>query len=271
MDIPMNSPIQYYGGKSYMTETLKSYFPNKYEIYVEGFGGGASLLLSCNHSYKTEIYNDLYDNVYCLFKCLQNDTLFSKLKKKVDLTYYSHKLYDKFKEKLKCDDLSTLKRAYYYLMVSKMSFNGHGDFSVKFITRRGMSKCTSDMISTIEGLEDLHLRLKSVIIENLDIFDLLDKYDNEKVFMYLDPPYVHSTRKSNQKYAIEMSDKQHKKLCKRLLSFKGKLLVSGYYNEIYNILTDNGFKKFSFVPKQLCKTKETIWMNYNDYSQKRIF
>ena len=71
------------------------YFPNKYEIYVEGFGGGASLLLSCNHSYKTEIYNDLYDNVYCLFKCLQNDTLFSKLKKKVDLTTKKPKRIDK--------------------------------------------------------------------------------------------------------------------------------------------------------------------------------
>lgn len=267
----MKSPITYYGGKSYMTDTLKSYFPTKYDIYVEGFGGGASLLLSCNQPYKAEVYNDLYDNVYCLFKCLQSEKLFSKLKKKVDLTYYSHKLYDKFKERLKYDDLTTLKRAYYYLIVNRMSFNGCGDFSVKFITRRGMSKSTSDMISMIEGLEDLHLRLKSVIIENLDIFDLLDRYDNKKVFMYLDPPYIQSTRKSNQKYAIEMSDKTHKKLCKRLLDFKGKLLISGYDNPIYDILTDNGFKKVTFTPKQLCKTKETIWMNYSDYSQRRTF
>ena len=30
----MKSPITYYGGKSYMTDTLKSYFPTKYDIYV---------------------------------------------------------------------------------------------------------------------------------------------------------------------------------------------------------------------------------------------
>lgn len=268
----MNSPIVYYGGKSYMTDTLKSYFPNSYNVYVEGFGGGASLLLSCDNKNKIEIYNDLYENVYSLFKCLQNNKLFTKLKTKVDLTYYSHELFDKFKRRLLKDDLSTLKRAYYYLMVNRMSFNGCGGFKVDSTNvRNGMSKSTSDFLTMIEGLEELHIRLKSVIIENLDVFDLIDKYDNKNVFMYLDPPYVQSTRKSNQKYAVEMSDSLHKKLCKRLLTFKGKVLVSGYDNSIYDILTDNGFKKVSFTPKQFCKTKETIWMNYSNCKVERIF
>lgn len=39
----MKSPIKYYGGKSYMTDIITSQFPSDYEIYVEGFGGGASV------------------------------------------------------------------------------------------------------------------------------------------------------------------------------------------------------------------------------------
>ena len=40
----MKSPIKYYGGKSYMTKIILSHFPKDYDIYVEGFGGGASVL-----------------------------------------------------------------------------------------------------------------------------------------------------------------------------------------------------------------------------------
>ena len=40
----MKSPIKYYGGKSYMTNIIIDHFPKEYEVYVEGFGGGASVL-----------------------------------------------------------------------------------------------------------------------------------------------------------------------------------------------------------------------------------
>ena len=53
----MKSPIKYYGGKSYMTNIIIDQFPKDYEIYVEGFGGGASVLFQKpqNGSSATEI------------------------------------------------------------------------------------------------------------------------------------------------------------------------------------------------------------------------
>ena len=75
----MNSPIKYYGGKTYMTDIIKKHFPYNYNVYIQGFGGGASLLFS-KHPEKCQIYNDLNKNVYSLFKVLSDKNLFCKLK-----------------------------------------------------------------------------------------------------------------------------------------------------------------------------------------------
>lgn len=256
----LKSPIKYYGGKSYMTKIIKSYFPCDYDIYVEGFGGGASVLLSMDAK-GIEVYNDLGENVYSLFKVLSDNDMFARLKERMDLTPYSEQIRNEFKTDLK-GELSIEDRAYKFLFVNRASFNGVGGFSTTMIVRRGMSKSTSDYLSMIDGLPRLHERLSSVIIEHKDIFDIIDKYDRENVFMYLDPPYVKSTRKSNTTYEVEMTDDKHKKLCERLLNYKGKCLISGYDSEIYKIL-DEKYTKIEFQsPNSGSTATEVLWKNY---------
>ena len=259
----MKSPIKYYGGKSYMTDIILNHFPKEYDIYVEGFGGGASILFNKSPS-SIEIYNDLGENVYSLFKVLSDKDMFFRLKEKLDLSFYSSQLRTEYKELLKKSDISLEDRAYYFIYVNRTSFNGVGGFSTTLISRRNMSKSTSDYLSMIDKLPEIHNRLSSVIIEHRDIFDLLEKYNKENVFMYLDPPYVKETRLSNQTYECEMTDEQHKELCERLLDFKGKVLLSGYDNEIYKIL-DGKFTKTSFEsPNSGSSAIETLWKNYED-------
>ena len=256
----MKSPIKYYGGKSYMTEIIISHFPDSYEVYVEGFGGGASVLFQKEKT-DLEVYNDLGENVYSLFKVLSDKDMFQRLKEKLDLTYYSEELRNEYKQDLK-SSLSLEDRAYKFIFVNRSSFNGVGGFSTTMLARRNMSKSTSDYLSMIDKLPEIHNRLSSVIIEHKNIFDLLDKYDNEKTFMYLDPPYVKSTRLSNQTYEVEMTNEEHIKLCERLLNFKGKILLSGYDNEIYKIL-DSKFTKFEFKsPNSKSEAIECLWKNY---------
>ena len=257
----MKSPIKYYGGKSYMTNIIIDQFPKEYEIYVEGFGGGASILFQKEKT-SLEVYNDLGENVYSLFKVLSDKEMFERLKEKLDLTYYSEELRKEFKEDLKRTDLSLEDRAYKFIFVNRTSFNGVGGFSTTMLVRRNMSKSCSDYLSMIDKLPEIHNRLSSVIIEHKDIFELIDKYDKENVFMYLDPPYVKETRLSNQTYECEMSNEQHKQLCERLLTFKGKILLSGYDNDIYSIL-DSKFTKLSFQsPNSGSNAIETLWKNY---------
>lgn len=256
----MKSPIKYYGGKSYMTNIIINQFPKDYEVYVEGFGGGASVLFQKDKT-PLEVYNDLGENVYSLFKVLSDKEMFQRLKEKLDLTYYSEELRNEFKQDLK-GQLSLEDRAYKYLFVNRSSFNGVGGFSTTMIVRRNMSKSTSDYLSMIDKLPEVHNRLSSVIIEHKDIMDLLNKYDKETTFMYLDPPYVKETRLSNQTYEVEMTNDEHKALCERLLTFKGKVLLSGYDNEIYKIL-DAKFTKIIFQsPNSGSSAIECLWKNY---------
>ena len=244
-----------------MTNIIIEQFPKDYEVYVEGFGGGASVLFEKEKT-PLEVYNDLGENVYSLFKVLSDKEMFNRLKEKLDLTYYSEELRNEYKQDLKRNDLSLEDRAYKFIFVNRSSFNGVGGFSTTMLARRNMSKSTSDYLSMIDKLPEIHNRLSSVIIEHKDIMDLLDKYDKETTFMYLDPPYVKETRLSNQTYEVEMSNEEHIKMCERLLLFKGKVLLSGYDNELYRIL-DRKFNKLSFKsPNANSSAIECLWKNY---------
>lgn len=243
-----------------MTNIIINQFPDNYDIYVEGFGGGASVLFNKPQG-GIEVYNDLEENVYSLFKVLSDSNAFNRLKERMDLTFYSAQLREEHKELLSTE-LSIEDRAYYFLYVNRSSFNGVGGFSATHIVRRNMSKSTSDFLSMIDKLPEIHNRLSSVIIEHRDIMDLIDKYDKPNVFMYLDPPYVISTRASSQKYQCDMTDEQHKQLVDRLLNCKCKWLISGYDNPIYDKLTEK-YGKITFKsPNSKSFAMETLWKNY---------
>lgn len=243
-----------------MTEIIIGQFPDNYDVYVEGFGGGASVLFHKSQQ-DIEVYNDLEENVYSLFKVLSDKTMFYHLKERMDLTFYSAQMREEYKQILNTE-LSTEDRAYYFLCVNRSSFNGVGGFSTTHIVRRNMSKSTSDFLSMIDKLPEIHNRLSSVIIEHRDIMDLIEKYDRSNVFMYLDPPYVVSTRASSQKYQCDMTDEQHEWLVDRLLNCKCKWLVSGYDNPIYNKLTEKYGKLQFKSPNSGSSATEILWKNY---------
>lgn len=259
----MNSPIKYYGGKSYMTDEIISHFPKNYKVYIEGFGGGASVLFAKDKD-KLEIYNDLGENVYSLFKVLSDKELFEQMKEKLDLTFYSADIRKEFIEDLKRNDLPLADRAYKYFYVNRLSFNGVGGFSTTLLVRRNMSKSVSDYLSSIDGLKEIHNRLSSVIIENRDIFNLIEKYDDENVFFLLDPPYVNDTRSSNTEYEVEMSDDEHGKFVDTVLNGKGKFLICGYEHPIYNKLVENGWNLYKYnSPNSNSDRIECLWYNYD--------
>ena len=268
----MNSPVKWFGGKNSMFNNILAQFPEKgsYDTYIEPFGGsfGVGFHTPEDLIAPIEIYNDLYNNVYCLFKVLTDKELFEQFKALCDCSYYNEYLRQEFKEKLKEDNLPELMRAYYFFYVNRSSHNGIGGFSMNRVVRRNMAKSVSDFMSTIDRLPEIHQRLSKVMVLRRDGMKLMDEYSSPNVFIYADPPYVLSTRSSAERYVVDMTDEQQQEFIETCLRSKAKLLVSGYDNELYNKLTDNGFTKLQFEVNTISgnrkpKTKvETLWKNY---------
>lgn len=268
----MNSIIRYFGGKNGMFNNIIEHFPEKgsYNTYIEPFGGSFAVGFHTpeDRIVPIEIYNDLYSNVYSLFKVMADEKQFKELKRLCDLTYYCEEMRSTYKEDLKREDLTDLERAFMFFYVNRTSHNGIGGFSMNRVIRRGMAKSVSDYLSTIDRLPELHDRLSKVMVYKRDAIELMEKYNQPNVFMYLDPPYVLSTRSSAERYAVDMTNEQHEKLIQTCIDSKAKLLISGYDNEMYDKLIDNGFKKINFdvntiTGARIPKTKtETLWLNY---------
>jgi DNA adenine methylase len=135
------------------------------------------------------------------------------------------------------------------------------------VIRRKMSKSTSDFLSSIDRLPELHHRLSKVIVLNRDGTSLINKYNRNDVFIYCDPPYEQSTRTS-ARYKVDMDNNDHKEFIQSVIDSKSKILISGYDCDLYDELLENGFTKIQFDVntvdgKGRPKTKtETLWKNY---------
>lgn len=264
----MKAPIRYYGGKSLIINKLKEYFPKDFDTYVEPFGGSFSvgLTVDCPNM----VYNDLDLNVFALYRVLNDSHLFSIFKQRCDLAVYSENFRQLYKQRLKDHDYENIvDKAFYFFYVNRTSHNGHGGFSINTSIRRNMSKSVSDFLSSIDRLPELHEKLSKVIISNTDGIKLINKFDRNNCFIYLDPPYHRSTRGS-AKYDVDMDDNQQEDLIKTVLGVRqAKCLLSGYDCDLYSNLEKSGWNKESFEVKTTdskmnSKTKiETVWFNYN--------
>ena len=211
----------------------------------------------------------LKKNVYCLHKVLQDTVLFDEFKYKAEKALYDETTWKEYKELLKTEHISIADRAFYFWYVNRTSVNGIGGFSYSGIhVRKGLHYTLRKMHASIERLQEIHNKLLTVIITNKNVFELLPKYDHDTVCMYLDPPYPLSTR-NGKAYVIEWSDEDHRRLVEMLLNIKNpKILLSGYDNEIYKELENNGWKKESFQANSssaagMAQSKtENLWLNY---------
>ncbi len=263
----MKSVITYFGGKGLISKKIIHHFPILYSIYIEAYGGGASILFSKPPT-PLEIYNDIYENVYSLFKVLSNKILFKEFKELCDLSFFSRQLREEFADDLKRDDLTLVERAFRYWYTNRTSHTRGDTLAANTSVRRKMSKSVSDFLTSIDNLSAIHNRLSKVIIEKQDALKLLKKYDVSTTFAYLDPPYHHDTR-TDKRYNHDLTNEQQEILVDYLLTSKSKILLSGYKNSEYTRLEEYGWKRIDFpvkisggVDNKAGIKVESLWKNY---------
>ena len=72
------------------------------------------------------------------------------------------------------------------------------------------------------------------MVLNADALKVIKQQDGPKTLFYLDPPYVHEARVSTKDYKHEMSREQHADLLRTIRGCKGKVMLSGYPNKLYD-------------------------------------
>lgn len=105
----------------------------------------------------------------------------------------------------------------------------------------------------------------SIQLIQQDALEYLNQYEfTGDEFVYVDPPYLHSIRKSNRRiYDYEYSDEQHSELLNRLLSLKCNVMISGYTSDLYNEKLLNWRKvEFQSRNRRGDFVTECLWMNY---------
>ena len=235
-DVP-RSALRYFGGKWAIAPWIIGNMP-AHRVYVEPFGGAASVLLRKPRS-KIEVYNDLDDEIVGLFRILQNPTQCRTLVRLLKRTPYARR---EFELAFKSTD-DPVERARRSIVRAYMSFHHSALFKSgknTFANARhwkpdGGSKM-AEWSNYTRTLPAVCRRLRGVLIEHRDALDVIRNQDTPDALFFVDPPYVMSTRNKQCVYRYEMADERHVELLTLLGGIKGRAMVSGYASAIYDDL-----------------------------------
>jgi len=230
----LKSPIHWFGGKQMMVGKLLELVP-EHHTYCEVFGGGGSLLISKEPS-PVEVYNDLDSDLVNFFRVIRDPALFPDFYNRAWLSPYSREEYYFCRDHLN-DDPNPTERARRFFVLARFSFGGEfGQFGHNVTaSRTGMAMIVSAYRNVLYLLPLIADRLSLAEIECRDFRELIPIYDTENTFFYLDPPYVPSTRRAGG-YKHELSAEDHIELVEMLKGIKGKAMLSGYPNDLYDTL-----------------------------------
>lgn len=301
--MPTRPILRYHGGKWILAPWIISHFQD-HRVYVEPYGGAASVLLRKVRSY-AEVYNDLDSEVVNLFRVCRECG--PELRHLLSLTPFSREEYQSSWQQ--CED--PMERARRIVIRSFMGFgsaaatrtgrtNANGEKSAGtgfrsnsnrsgttpahdwknfsgtgFRDYTGESDGRSNRRSIPAGdwsnfgcaLDAIIERLQGVVIENKDALEIMRTHDGLKTLHYVDPPYVASTRDRGADYIYEMTESDHALMAQNLHQLKGAVIVSGYANKLYD---QELFKGWHRVTKAALadgarKRTEVLWMNYEPH------
>ena len=267
--LPVTRPLlRWLGGKFRLAPWIIANLP-PHDIYVEPFGGGASVLLRKPRSYN-ETYNDLDGEVVNLFRVLRSADA-PELLRQLSLTPYSREEYEA--ARVLVDE--PVERARRALVRSHLAHGTGGariDRPTGFRTdgRSGGTNVAGEWAALPCALEAIVARLQGVAIERKPAIELLRAFDDPKVLFYLDPPYLPATRSTKSRkpgeryhtYAVEMADADHDELLATAAASSAMIVLSGYPDPRYdNALS--GWRRSACAARahRNSPRTEVLWIN----------
>jgi DNA adenine methylase len=269
VNAPTRPVLRWHGGKWKLAPWIISHFP-KHRVYVEPFGGAASVLLRKAPSY-AEIYNDLDDDVVNLFRVLQDRELAGRLLDLLHLTPFARTEFELAYQPAP----NSLERARRLVIRSFMGFGSDGHNVATRTGFRGDSNRSGttparDWTNYPDCLVDVIERFAGVVVESRNAIEVSQKYDDEGVLHYFDPPYVWDTRSDKSRksggryhaYAHELDEGGHTSLLSALRELRGNVVLSGYATKQYDAaLLDWRRIEVAALADGARPRTEVLWLN----------
>jgi len=240
MMVPTRSLLRWHGGKWMLAPWIIGHFP-AHRIYVEPYGGAASVLLRKPRSY-AEVWNDLDEGVVNLMALLRNgygDRLVESLR----ATPFARAEFEM--AYLPTDDVFEGARR---LIVR--SFMGFGSDSHNPNVRTGFRAASNrsgttpahDWANYPDALRVIAARVAGVVIENRPALEVMAQHDSTATLHYVDPPYLPETRSTKSRktgeryhaYQHEMTVDDHREMLAVLQQLEGMVILSGYPAPLYD-------------------------------------
>ena len=264
----MKPVLKYPGSKWRIAKWIVSQIP-EHHSYLEPYFGSGAVLFNKKPS-KIETINDLDNRVYKLFKLIRENP--EMLARVINATPYSRYEYDNTFTMAEDTDLEIARQ---FLI---QCWQGHGfrtnGYKVGWkndVQGREKSYALWNWNRLPGWILEAAERLKQVQIENMPAVELVRRFKYDNVLIYIDPPYLLSTRVAKQ-YKYEMSEEDHIELLETLLQHPGPVMISGYESDLYNNILKNWNKtKVRSNKEGGSSTTEVIWMNYKISNQLSIF
>jgi DNA adenine methylase len=259
--------LRYHGGKCLLALWIISFF-GPHDVYVEPFGGAASVLLRKQRS-RVEVYNDLWGTVVNVFRVLRDPDMAAELARLLYLTPFARAEFEQVTTAA-MEGLSEIEQARRTILRSFAGFgsastNGAHATGFRAVSVKSSKKAAMNWANYPDQIVGFVERLRGVVIENRPAIDVIRQHDSPRTLFYLDPPYPHCTRnmrRGNAMYAHEMTDADHVQLASTLHEVEGMVIISGYDCELYRDLFGDWaqFEKNHIVDGGH-KRVERIWLN----------
>jgi DNA adenine methylase len=235
----INSPIKWAGGKSRLRQQIIKLLP-AHTCYVEPFAGAAWVLFGKPPS-PVEVLNDIDQELINFFRVVKHNP--EELIAAFDWDLVARAEFERLAA-LDSSQLTDVERAHRFYYIIMAGWGGELDYP-RFQTSISDGGHGNRLIGALkhlrQKLEPVHERLRTVIIENLDWRDCLERYDRTGSVMYIDPPYPGN--KVN--YAHNMRDwGEHHLLAERLRDTKCQWILSSYDTPEIHVL----FAQYQIVP-----------------------
>jgi DNA adenine methylase len=257
--------MKYHGGKYFLRKKICGMMV-PHDIYIEPFFGAGHVFFEKAPS-RLEIINDANWSIMDMWTTIRDrpNELINHLK---SIPYSI----DSF-QKMPIKKYDQVLYAAQIFIKYRMSIGGRGKSFARPSqnrSRRGMPDNISGWLSAIDLIESNTHRLHNTDIRiGLDALNVIQSYLKEpNCLIYLDPPYLPTTRKSPNVYNKEMTLTQHEQLVKSIEASTAKIILSGYDNDLYNTILSQWKKEI--IPMKLHSSggskkrvaNEVLWYNY---------